>query len=371
MKFSLWILPGIAALFVGTWTCLQNHTVYSLESDTARLTMLIRQVRAAAVGQPKNFQTKNTTFHKGQSKQIDWKSLMTRIFPVRNNNPISQERAFMEAHRLIKEMSAKKLSAQLDEIDGLDLDEKQRRQLEGMVINALSDKEPKMVLDRYADQVGSDESRMRSKLSVAFDHWAENDPASAVAWYDEQLRQGKFVSKSLDGKSETRMRFETTVVSTLLQSNLQAASAHVAALPDEQRVELLDSFSFTGSIKPGSEEAYIKLARGNLPTESVANALASMAAGLVDQGGYDRIDDFISKSQATDEEKKEIVSRVMENQMSVTTNDQINQDTLDKARAWAATQAPGCVDDTTGRILANSINSDDDFEKTSTLVLQY
>ncbi len=365
MKFNPWIFPGLAALVVGTWACLQIRTADALESDTTRLTTRVREVRAAADEQPKTLRAKDTTVRQNLTKKIDWRSLVKRISPG-SNNSMPDIRAIMQVQRMLLEMTAGELAAQLDEVAGLGLDDAEREQLENMVIGALSEKDPKMVLEHYADQLGSDGGKSQFQLPMVFAKWAESDPASAAAWFDAQVSQGKFTSKSLDGKSQTLLNFDRMMVSALLQTDPQAASARVAALPEDQRQELL-----TGMIKPGGEVAYACLVRASLPPDKATQTLANTAGNLVFQGGYEQVNNFISKAGATDEEKNAIVGRVMENQMSVTGGSQINQELLDKARAWGATQAPGKVDEETGQILAMSILRGADFEKASALALQY
>lgn len=371
MKFNPWIFPGLAALAIGTWACLQIRTADALEADTTRLTTRIRQVRTIADEQPKNVRAKDVA-RQSPAKKIDWKTLAAKISAMQHNSAPDM-RAMMHAQRLLVEMSAADLAAQLDEIAGLDLDDAERAQLEGIVINVLADKDPKLVLDHYADQIGTDSNGIKSQLQLpmAFAKWAGNDPTAAAAWFDEQIKQGKFDSKSLDGKNPARLSFERVMVNTLLQSDPQAASARVAALPEEQRQDLLQQNLITGLVKPGSEVAYANLVRANLPADKAAQTLANTASTLVFQGGYERVNDFISKAQVTEEEKSAIVSQVIGNQMSVGGGSQINKDTLDKARAWAATQSPGSVDYATGQALAISTARGADFEQASTLALQY
>jgi hypothetical protein len=41
-------------------------------------------------------------------------------------------------------------------------------------------------------------------LTDALDDWTKKDSAAATAWFDEQIKAGKFESITLDGKSSGR-----------------------------------------------------------------------------------------------------------------------------------------------------------------------
>jgi hypothetical protein len=371
MKCNPWIFPGLATLIAGGWIGYQKNTAAGLQRDITILTERIHQVHASEENQLKSSKTEGTA-RQEKEKKIDWKDLATKMGQMRNG-AMPDMRAMMRIQRMLMEMSAEDLAAQLDEIAKLDLDEAGRSQIESMILGALAEKDPKLALDRCADQLGGEDMSKRWRLAHAFGKWADKEPVAAAAWFDQLIKQGKFDSKSLDGKSESRLSFEGALVNALLQSDPRAASARVAALPDDQRQDFFQQGFAFGGIKPGTEAAYAQLVRANLPADKAAGTLANTAGGLAYREGYEQIDGFISKTGATQEEKKAIVSQVMENKLNRNGGAEIirNQDTLEKARAWAATQSPDSVDQATGKILAESTRRGADFDKASALVLQY
>jgi hypothetical protein len=371
MKYTPWIFPGLAVLIVGGWIGYQKNTAASLLRDISILTERIRHVQASEENQLKSRKAEEKA-KQDKEKKINWKDLASKMVPkigqIRNDT-VPKMRAMWRIQSMLMEMSPGELAAQLDEIAKLDLDEESRSNFEFMILGVLAEKDPKLALDRCADQLGGEERWWT--LAHAFGKWAGKEPVAAAACFDQLIKQGKFDSKSLAGKSESRLRFEGALVNALLQSDPRAASARVAALPEDQRQEFFQQVSSMGIIKPGTEAAYAQLARANLPADKAAGTLAHTAGGLAYGDGYGQIDGFIAKTSATEEEKKAIVSEVMENKLTRNGGREINQDTLEKARAWAATQSPDSVDQATGKVLAKSTMGGTDFDKTSALALQY
>lgn len=367
MKFNPWIFPALAALIAGGWIGVQKKSVAVLESDIAILTERIRQARVGEERQHKS-SGRDDKSRQEKEKKIDWRDLASKMGQMHNGG-MPDMRAMMRVQRLLMEMSAQDLAAQLDEIATLDLDEAGRNQIESMILGALAEKDPKLALDHYSDQIGGDDMSKRWQLAHAFGKWAEKDTSAAAVWFDQLIKQGKFESKSLDGKSQSRLSFEGVLVNTLLQSDPRAASARVASMPEDQRQDFFQQD--IGMIKPGTEAAYAQLVRANLSPDKASATIANVAGNLAYRDGYERIDAFISQAGASEDEKKAIVSQVMEHKLTQGASSTINQDTLDKARAWAATQSPGSVDEVTGKVLAQTLRRGADFDKTSALAIQY
>ena len=279
-------------------------------------------------------------------------------------------RTWMRLQKLLLDMSADELGAQLDEIAALDLDDSARKQMRGMILGVLADKDPKMVLDKFSDELGDEDSGGQWHLRSALSKLAETDPAAATAWLDRQIAAGKFESKSLDGKNQTLLRMESALVNQLLKSNPAAATARVAALPEDQREDFFQQ-GFFGMAGKESDPALAKLIRDSLPAEKAGKVLADQAGNMSMQGGYERVDGFIASANASDEEKSAIVAKVMENQLTRRGGETIKAEDLDKARAWGATQSPAAVDKATGAALAGTLWRGGNFEDASAMVLQY
>ena len=162
---------------------------------------------------------------KEKDKKIDWKDLAGKIGQMRNGGGMPDMRAMMRMQRLLMDLSAEELAAQLDEIAGLDIEDAARKQLQGMILGVLAEKEPKLALERSGMQLGDENSGMYWQLSSALRKWADKEPAAAIAWLDKQIAAGKFESKSLDGKNQSLVRFEGALVGALLKTDPAAATA--------------------------------------------------------------------------------------------------------------------------------------------------
>ncbi len=368
MKPNPWIFPALALFVVVGWIGVQKKTAASLEREISLVTERIAQVRTGmdAGGKTREVEEKA---RKEKDRKIDWKDLAGKIGQMRNGT-MPDMRAMMHMQRLLMDLSPQELGAQLDEIAALDLDDAARKQLQGMITGILSEKAPQMVLERFGEDLADDDMGRSWQLGMALGRWADKDPAAASAWLDKQIAAGKFESKSLDGKNESLVRFESSLVGALLKTDPAAAAARVASLPEEQRVELFQQ-GFSFQLEAKNEAAYANLVRGSVAADKVGGILADTAGNLAVRGDYERVDGFIAASQAGDEEKKSIVEQVMKSKLSSGGGSEIKTEDLDKARAWAATQSPGAVDKATGEVLASTMWRGGDFNKASALVLQY
>ncbi|MDP3851600.1 MAG: hypothetical protein Q8Q59_13920 [Luteolibacter sp.] len=369
MKANPWLLPGVALLVTGGWIAYGKQSAAALEHEITVLTERIRQVRAAG-GEEARADGMAELSRKQKDEKIDWKDIAGKMAGMRGGGGMGDMRTMMRLQRLLLEMSAEELGAQLDEIATLDLDDLAKKQLQGMILGSLAEKDPKMVIERFGSEAADENSPWRWSVQMALGKWAEKEPAAAAAWLDKQIAAGKFESKSLDGKNQERVRFEGVLVAQLLKTDPAAAAARVAGLPEDQREDFFKQ-GFFFQVTPESESSYAKLVRESLPADKVGGVLADTAGNLAQQGGYERVDGFLATAKATDEEKKSIVSQVMERKLSSHGGSKLKVDEIEKARAWGITQSPGVVDKATGEALANTLWRGGDFKTASELALQY
>lgn len=276
----------------------------------------------------------------------------------------------MRMQRLLMDLTAEELCGQLDEIAALDIEENVRKQLQGMIMGSLAEKDPKLALERFGKDLQDDDFGVSWQMSHALRKWADKEPAAAAAWLDKRIAEGGLESKSLDGKNPSLVRFESSLVGALLKTDPAAATARVMALNDAQREQFFQQ-GFFFQLEKGSEAAYAKLARDTMPADKIGGILANTAAQLSGQGDFERVDGFIASSRATDAEKEAIVQRVLNSRMTGYGGDKINTEELEKARAWGKGQSPAVVDKATGEALAERLWSGTNFEKASGLALQY
>jgi hypothetical protein len=368
MKPTPWILPGLALLVTGGWIASQKKSAATLEREITVITGRIHQARSMEDAESKSREAGEKA-RKENDRKIDWKDLAGKMGQMRNGG-IQDMRSMMRMQRMLLDLSAEELCAQLDEIAALDIEDSARKQLQGMILGALVEKSPKLALERFGDQAGDETGGMRWQLGPALRKWAETDPVAAAGWLDKRIAAGIFESKSLDGKSQSLVQFEGSLVGALLKTDAAAATARVAALTDAQREQFFQQ-GFFFQLQKDSEAAYAKLARDSMPADKVGGILANTAGMVVMNGGFERVDGFIANAHATDDEKKAIVAQVIKNKMSQGHGSKINVDELDKARAWGTSQSPGVVDKATGEALANTLWSGGDFKKASELALKY
>lgn len=369
MKLNPWIFPGLAVLITGGWIGSQKKSAATLEREITVISERIRQERTAGDAELKTREAEEKA-RKEKDKKIDWKDLAGKMDQMRNGGGMPDMRAMLRMQRLLMDLSGEELCAQLDEIATLDLEDAAKKQLQGMILGVLAEKDPKLALERFGDTLGDENSGMYWLLSSALRQWADKEPAAAIAWLDKKIAAGKFESKSLDGKNQSLNRFEGALVGALLKTDPAAATARVTALPESQREDFFQQ-GFYFQLGKESEAAYAKLVRDSMAADKVGGILAQTAGTLSFQGGFERVDGFIASAHATDEEKKAIVEQVMENKLSQHGDAKISVEELDKARAWGTGQSPGVVNKATGEALAGTIWRGGNFKEASELALQY
>lgn len=365
MKVSPWLFPIFALIAVSGWIVFQKHSVQALEREIEMIHARITQVKT---GVDEKHET-DAGHPKDKDGKIDWKEMAGKV-SMMGNGAMYDIRTMMRIQRMLMEMSPDKLAAQLDEIAALDLEDAARKQLENMILGILSDKEPRLVLERFGDKFLGDDSGQAWLLGSALRRWAEEEPAAACAWMDKRIADGGLESKALDGRNSKLLSMEGMLASSLLKTDPATAAARVMRLPEEQRMELFRQ-GFYFQIDAQNEAAFVGLVRTSLASDKVAEVLADKAENLVARGGYERVDGFIASAKATDAEKAAIVEKAFVSKVQSKGQAAIQTGDLDKAREWAATHVPGAVDQLTGKVLAESVLRGGDSGRIAEMVLGY
>ena len=275
-------------------------------------------------------------------------------------------RSMRKLQNLLMGMTAEELLVQWDEIEALDLPDMSRNQLEGMILYQLGKKDPQGALLHMVSRMGEMNFSQQNSLAAMLGKWAGRDRIAAIAWFDQAIGEGKFDSKSLEGKSEVRVAMERSLMNALLSSDPQEANARIASLPMEQREELLKYNYMVSQEGPEAQKAYVDIMRAYLSVDQAKESLANLASGL-SFSGYDKVDSLLTQISTTAEEKVFIVERVMNQQMYQMNGRAWKPDMLEKARAWASIHAPAQVDTLTGKALGRVGN----YNKSSALALHY
>ncbi len=362
--------PAVALVVVATSIGLQRRTLATLETANGLLRQHIATARDGSPGTAAaRAQSAAPDIALHDQGRLDWKKLAGQLAAMRNSDGMGDLRSMMRLQQRIMAMTRDELVAALDEIATLDLPAASRAMLEEMLIGPLIQKDPELALARFSDRLQDDRGGMAWQLASALQEWAKKDAAKASAWFDQQIAAGKFDSKSLDGQSPSRILFEGALMGVLLSSDPAAAGQRLAALPADQRAEVMRLAN--NSLKEQDQLAFAKLVRDQVPAEEQARIFSQQASQLVSQGGYAKVSDYLTRIEATPAERSACVEQVAV--AKITFNRQnVTREDLDAMRQWVGSQAPDATDRITGITLDRAVLSKNtDFAAAADLAVQY
>lgn len=371
---SIHVLPPVLALAIsGIWLGGQHRSITDLEQQSS----LLRKEIAARQNSEGTVAGSRTSASGKEAKDkgpIDWKKIAANIEESRNGGGMGDMRTMMRLGQQLMSMDKEELAAALEEIASLDLPESSRMMLESMLIGPLIEKDPEMALTKFIGRINDEQSSLRWQLSNAFAQWAKKDPAAATAWFDRQIASGTFESKSLDGKSQERMQFEGAIIGTLLASNSEAASLRLAALPEDQRRDIL-KYHALNSLKEEDQPAYAKLVRQTLSEKDGQECIASLVSRLsYNSDDYSTLTKCMDRIEATPVERAACVEDAAQNKFQQLSNQRkITRDDIEKLREWTKTQSPELADRATGVALENCLrtNGKMEFSEIAALAVDY
>ncbi|MEM1085731.1 MAG: hypothetical protein AAGI48_16605 [Verrucomicrobiota bacterium] len=347
-------IPPIACLAIAAgWLGTQRVAISSLETETAELRERIRLVGSGGVeAGERSLAMRMKEAGEEEGDEIDWEDLAEKLSEA-NRGGMTDMRAMMELQTLLMEMEADELLAELERIDALDLGKEARQMLDGMLIGMVAQKDPKLVLDRYMDRLHDDHNGMSWQLSNAFQQWQKEEPAAALAWLDAEIAKGTFESKSLDGRSQARIRFESAAIMQLLRTDPEAAAERVTGFPEDQRLAFFNQgvMSFQS---PGNQAEFSELVRKVLPEDQWGAAYQQRVGNLMRQGGFEKVDDMISEIEASDGERESIVDHaVTQRVQTLGWEGKLDREKLNEMQEWASSQSPDKADAIMGEALGN------------------
>ena len=345
-------VPPLAALVLAAgWLGARQHTITTLERETVLLRDHLAVARTSPADAPAT--PRRDSPHRDGKEPIDWKAVAA-IAGRGNQDGIGDMRDMMKLRVRLFDLSGPELLAALDEIAALDLPDTARRELEQMLLGVLAEKDPRAALERFADRIHGNEGGFAWQLANAFQRWAGSDPAAALAWFDARIAAGDFESKSLDGKSQARLRFEASLVAALLATDPATAGRRLAALPADQRTDLFQQGMFT-NLKPGTEKTFADLVREHVPADQQARALSSVTSMMVLQGGLEKVGKFLDNIDARPDERAALAKKTAGSHLQkISRIGRISRQTVDELRGWIATQAPDAADRITGESLGDA-----------------
>lgn len=348
MKATPWLLPVATALAVGGWIASRKHAAATLERE---LTVLRERVHLAKADAEADRNAADGKTPGSGKRSVNWKEMAVSFGTGDGDGP-EEIRMMVRTQRWLYGLSAEELCGELDKLSSAELDPRARRRFEGMIIDILVEKSPKLALERAGDQL-TDEDHSR-QMASALGKWAQSDPIAAAAWLDKQIAAGVLAGKSLDGDSRIYPQYESGLIGVLFQSDLKSAAKRLASMPEEQRLAVFYG-RWSKAVDPAKEGDFVALVREAGGDSNVERILSQYAANLVHGQDFERVDRFISVSRATPDEKAAIVSTVMEQSFLGRNSGVFNPESFDKVRAWAAANAPESVDENTGKMLAGAL----------------
>jgi hypothetical protein len=363
--------PFLALILVGVWNVSQIRSISSKEMASADLRLRISN--SLALGQSVTDSGSRKKVDSAQDGRIDWKRVPAGISDVQQGGETAQLRAMIELQQRLKQMTREELIAALDEVEGLGLSADDRSALLGLILESMIKLDPQYALARFVDEIEADSNGVGWQLASAFGQWAKMDRAGATAWFDQQIAAGKFESRTLDGRSEMRAKFESEEIAMLISSDLDAAGQRLLALPEDQRRGVLEQLEFA-ELTPDQQRAYANLVRNVVPEDERAGSFANIASQLAEAGTYQSVSSFLDSVQATPGERavsaKQAVTTHLE---TLGQSGEINRQAVDEMRRWLDQQAPGQTDSITGKALAEAAQDggEFDFEEAAGLVTDY
>lgn len=373
LKPTLFIPPVVALAIAGTWLGTQRQSISNLEQQSA----VLRKAIAARSSGPssESAQAKPAAPAKAANAKepIDWKKIAEQFAEIRQAGGTGDMRTMMRFQQRLQAMSKEELVAALDEIAALDFPIETRNMLEQMIVGPLVEKDPELALTKFIDRLHDNDGSLSWQLSNAMQKWAKKDPAAAIAWFDRQIAAGKFDSKSLDGRSQSRIQFEGNLIHVLLGTDPEAAGRRLAAMPEDQRDDALSQFSFQ-PLKDEEQLAFATLVRDQVAEKDQARTLAQHASRLVGKDGYSKVTEFLDRIQATPAERSASVEQAAESSIrTISHQSKITREDLDTMREWVTAQAPESTGRATGSALANALQGSRklDFSEAAELAVQY
>ncbi|MEP2775195.1 MAG: hypothetical protein ABJQ29_02145 [Luteolibacter sp.] len=369
----LHLVPPLFALAIaGGLVGVQRQKIFRLEKESIVLSQHIADQKNAADRQDTAADPMRPMKPENSDDGIDWAELAESMDGMRNGGGSQDMRKMMSLHTKLQKMNKEQIIAALDEIHALELDDEQRLMLESMLISPLVSKDPELALTYFRDRIG-DNGSMNWQLSNALGEWAKKDPAAATLWFDKEIASGTFDSTSLDGSSRSRVAFESNLILRLISADPAAAGARIAALPLDQRMNVLTGYSLT-RIKEKDQAAYANLVRSQLSEVQQLKALGDYAAKIAMKGELEDVGGFLDSIGSTAEERVKLAEQAASGSLSLRAHQaQVTVEKIDSMREWLGTQAPGSVERVTGETLGEIAlwNNDTKFSEAMEMALKY
>lgn len=367
-----YFIPAAALILVGSWVGSQRRSMAALETECARLRTSIAATEAPSTTRRDPLETRR--------KIIEWTKLGTHF----QSNPIGSggfasfgalpdHRVAMRFHQRMNAMSTDEIIAALGEIAALDLPPTVRENLEWTLLDSMARKDPAAALGLLESRGLMKSSLYEYLISGTLQAWAHKDTNAAVGWFDEQIAAGTFDSKALNGVSDSRHSLESTFIRILLGSSPETAARRLAALPEDQRGDVLSMYSLT-NVPEEMQLAHAALIRAQVPAKDQAETIASQVPFLVKRGDYSAATAYLDRIAATPAERSASAMKAIRDMYPKNPNsDKLTREDFDALREWAGSQSPESVDRVTAKALGDAAqgNRNIEFSTAVDLAIEY
>ena len=370
MNPKLSIPPVIALALAGILITSQHQSISSLEDASAALQKHLAAARSSIPGTDPSHAKATAVIQAAKNKEpLDWKKFAAQLVDF-GRDPFGGNLQIMnDFQQRLQSMSKEELCAALDEIAALDLPAESRARLGFLLIKPLAAKDLQLALGQFIDGIKEDSGGLSRRLTDVFKAWATKDPAKAIAWFDQQIANGQFDTKEVNGRCIGRNMFEADLINLLLSSAPADASRRLAAIPAELRAGVLMQHPLQ-LLEEGKQLAFATLVRELVPGNEQIKLITDEARGL----GYGDVTRFMDRIAATPAERLACVEKVAEAQIrSIAGGRKITREDLDTLRDWTTRQAPATTGRITGKALADALRNGGklDFAAASELALHY
>ena len=370
MKPASFVPPAVALILVGSWVGPQRRSMAALETECERLRTTI-----AAAKSPSSATATPSDPLEMRRKAIEWRNIAAHFMSSGDFSVGAQPdmRVLMRFQQRMETMSADEVIATLDEIAALDLPVESRDNLERMLLSSFARKNPGLVLDQIDRRIGMESYQFGDLVCEALRIWAKKDPAAAGVWLDQQIAGGKFKGKSLSGVSDFRRMSESAIIAILLGTSPEAAARRLAALPEDQRGDVMHMYAMT-NVPEEYQVAHAELIRAQVPAEDQAETIAAQASFLFKPGDFSAVTAYLERIDATPAERAACAMQAVQNMNpGIPNSDHLTRDDIDGLREWIHSQAPDSTDTITGKTLGEVAqgNRKMDFATAGELAAEY
>ncbi|MEO0017403.1 MAG: hypothetical protein RLZZ522_686 [Verrucomicrobiota bacterium] len=368
------ILPFIALALVSALLGTQRRAMATLETECARL-----RTHIAAAKSPSTATALPHEPLEKRRKVLEWRNIAAQ-FPS-NPRMVSHiqvgaapdQRVRIRFRQRMDAMSISEIIAALDEVAALRLPAESREGLEWTLLESVVLKDPGLGLELIKDRGVMNSFHFNQLISDALLLWAKKDAVAAGAWFDQQIAAGEFKARTLDGVSHPRQMFESSLVSMLLTKSPEAAARRLAALPEDQRGDVLHMYSLT-TVPEECQLAHAQLVRTQVPAKEQPETIASQASFLIKPGDYSAVTAYLERIDATPAERAACAMKAVQNMNpKVQTSNHLTRDDFDDLRDWVGSQAPDSMDTVTGMALGEAAqgNRKMEFAAAAELAVEY